>query len=161
MKTWTQAFKDSIVPAAVADAATLATVALCGRRDSGSAIAPVNASSHVIWGERAAAVERATLRHTLPGVLINAGAGLWWALVFEKLFGAMADRHGAAAAATGGAATAALAYAVDYHLVPRRLTPGWEHRMSGRSVATSLAAMGAGLAVGAVLSRRRRRPRRH
>jgi hypothetical protein len=155
MKSWQQALKDSVVTGAVADLAVGAAIAVFGRRDSGSAIAPVNASSHALWGDEAAHVEQITLRHTLPGLLINAGAGIWWALVFQKLFGAASDRHGLPAAVAGGAATAALSYIVDYHLVPRRLTPGWELRISRRSLFMSLGAMGAGLAAGALLAARR------
>lgn len=146
--------KDSVITGSVAAAAAGAAVAWRGQRDSGSAMAPINATSHVIWGEEAAATDGFTWRHTLPGILINAGAGIWWGLIFQKLFGARADQHGFAAAAVGGAATAALAYTVDYHLVPKRLTPGWEMRISPPSLFMSLCAMGAGLAIGAALSRR-------
>ncbi len=117
-------------------------------------MAPINATSHVLWGDEAADVEHATLPHTLPGVLINAGAGMWWALVLQMLFGEAVDRRGLPTAMLAGAATAALAYVVDYHLVPKRLMPGWELRMTRRSLYASLGAMGAGLALGALLSRR-------
>lgn len=154
MKSWQQALKDGIVPGIVADVATMAVVAWLGRRDSGSAIAPINASSHALRGEEAADVERPTLRETLPGLVINAGAGLWWSAVFEKLFGEQTDRNGLPAALAGGATTAALAYLLDYRTLPKRLTPGWEERISGRSLFTALAVMGAGIAIGALLARR-------
>jgi hypothetical protein len=35
----------------------------------------------------------------------------------------------------GGAGVSALAYVTDYHVVPKRLTPGWEERVSNRSLA--------------------------
>jgi hypothetical protein len=154
MKNWQQAMRDSKVPGALAGAASLAAVAIRGRRDSGSALAPVNASSHVFWGEEAGRVEAVTARHTLPGLLINTGAGFFWALVFQKLFGAAADRRGAPIALAGGAATAALAYTLDYKLLPRRLSPGWEQRISGRSLLLSLGAMGLAIGLGSILSRR-------
>jgi hypothetical protein len=154
MKSWQQAMKDSVVTGSVAAAAASAVVAWRGRHDSNSAIAPINATSHVVWGDEAAEVDHFTWQHTLPGIFINAGAGIWWGLVFQKLFGTRADQHGFAAATMGGAATAALAYAVDYHLVPKRLTPGWEMRISPPSLFMGLCAMGAGLAIGAALSRK-------
>src|SRR5690606_41012256 len=89
--------------------------------------------------------------YSLPGLVINAGAGLWWAAVFQKLFGEQADRRGPMVALAGGLATAGLAYVVDYKLVPKRLTPGWELRISDKSLYMSLAAMGLGLGVGAIL----------
>lgn len=154
MKSWQQAMRDSTVPGTLAGAVSLAAVAVQGRRDSGSALAPINASSHVIWGEEAAQVETITARHTLPGLMINIGAGFFWAFTFQKLFGASADRRGTATALAGGAATAALAYTLDYKLLPRRLSPGWEQRISKRSLLMSLGAMGLAIGIGSALSRR-------
>lgn len=151
---WAQQSRYSLIPGSLAALAVFAAIALSGRRDSGSAIAPINATSHVIWGDRAAAMERPTLRHTLPGILINLGSSMWWALVFRKLFGKSVDRRGAGAAIAGGVATAGLAYCVDYHLMPKRLTPGWEMRISNRSLLMSMAAMGLGLGLGAIIARR-------
>ena len=157
-KTFKQILKDSALPGAVATATTLAAVAARGRQETGSAIAPINASSHALWGEQAAEVERITLRHTLPGLLANVAGAFWWALVFETLFGTLvrtpSGRRSAVRAAAGSAATAGLAYAVDYHILPRRLTPGWEHRVSNRALAVGLGAMAAGLCIGALLERR-------
>lgn len=42
---------------------------------------------------------------------------------------------------------AALAYLVDYHLVPKRLTPGWEERVSDRSLAAIFGAMAVSLPI--------------
>lgn len=154
MKSWNAAMKDSLITGAAASLAAGAAVAWRGREDTGSALAPINATSHILWGDAAGQVEQPTWQQTLPGVLINAGAGVWWALVMQKLFGSAVDKRGLPAAVAGGAATAALAYVVDYHLVPQRLTPGWEQRITRRSLFIGLAAMGAGLAAGALLARR-------
>lgn len=59
------------------------------------------------------------------------------------------------AALLGGAATAALAYLTDYHVVPRRLTPGVEKRLTGRSLFLVFGALAVGLSAGAWLRRRR------
>jgi hypothetical protein len=155
MKDWGQALKDSMITGAAAALASSAAVAWRGRQDSGSPLAPINATSHVFWGDEAGEVEQATWRHTLPGLLINAGAGVWWALVLQKLYGEEIDKRGLPAAVLGATATAALAYAVDYHLVPKRLTPGWELRITRRSLFLGLGAMAVGLAAGALLSRGR------
>ncbi|QKT03842.1 hypothetical protein HUS23_08420 [Ectothiorhodospiraceae bacterium 2226] len=156
MKPWRQSMRDAAAPTALATVTTLLTVALRGRHDSGSALAPINATSHVLWGPRAAASGRVTVNHTLPGLLINAGATGFWALVMERLFGARLDARGKAAAPVAAAATAALAYLTDYHLVPRRLTPGWEHRISHRSLALAFGALALGLGAGAALARAQR-----
>lgn len=156
MKSTQQALKDSIIPALTAGLAVMATVAARGRKDSHSSLAPINSTSHVLWGAEAGQVDGFSARHSLPGLVINAGAGLWWAAVFQKLFGEQADRRGPMVALAGGLATAGLAYVVDYKLVPKRLTPGWELRISDKSLYMSLAAMGLGLGVGAILARRYR-----
>ncbi len=157
MKSWQQAARDSLVPGVIAGLATCATVAARGLRDSGSAMAPINASGHVVWGDRAAMVEGVSPVHTPPALAINMGAATWWAFVFQKLFGATVNRHGWPAALLGGAATSGIAYCTDYHVLPRRLTPGWEKRISDRSLGISLGVMAAGIAVGAMLVRRRGR----
>lgn len=149
MKSWQQSLKDSVLTGSIAAAAACAVVAWRGQRDSGSAIAPLNATSHMIWGNDAAKVEGFSWQHTVPGLLFNAGAGIWWGFIYHKLFGEQSDRHGLPAALVGGATTAALAYLVDYHLLPQRLSPGWELRISPGSMLLSLGALAAGLAVGA------------
>ena len=45
------------------------------------------------------------------------------------------------------------AYAVDFHFTPQRLTPGFEHRLSKRSLLTVYAAFALGLAATALLDR--------
>jgi hypothetical protein len=50
-------------------------------------------------------------------------------------------------------AVAAVAYFVDYRLTPRRLMPGYERRISGRSLLAVYASLAAGLALGGALLR--------
>jgi hypothetical protein len=130
----------------LAGLATIAAIALCGRREARSAVAPINATSHVLWGDEAGAADGVDLEHTVPGVIINTAAGMFWAFVHELALERFKPRTRATAAASG-AAVAALAYVVDYHLIPRRLTPGWELRLSRRSVALGFVALGVSLSV--------------
>lgn len=139
----------------LAGLATTAALALLGARQAGSAAAPINATSHVLWGDEAGTANAVDLKHTLPGLLINTGAGVFWELVRELLSDRLPRRNRAAAVATG-AAVAGLAYVVDYHLIPRRLTPGWELRLPRRSVALGFVALGAALAVAGFVHATRR-----
>jgi hypothetical protein len=66
--------------------ATLAVAAVRGRVDSGSAVAPINATSHVVFGPAAGDVDGLDLKHTLLGVVINAGASVFWAGIYQPLF---------------------------------------------------------------------------
>jgi hypothetical protein len=127
--------------------ATLAAAAVRGRVDSGSAVAPINATSHIVLGPAAGDVDGLDLKHTLLGVVINAGASVFWASIYQPLFDRAGQRGGMGISVLGGAAVAALAYLVDYRLMPKRLTPGWECRVSGRSLAMIFCAMAASLPV--------------
>lgn len=125
----------ALVTGSIACVATLAAAAMCGARTSRGPIAPINATSHIVWGREAATALDADVNHTLPALALNEGACVFWAALYEKAFGRAADRGDAATALLGGGAVAALAYLVDYHLVAKRLTPGWELQLSGRSLA--------------------------
>jgi hypothetical protein len=48
---------------------------------------------------------------------------------------------------------------VDYHVVPKRLTPGYEHRISSGALLATYGALAAGLALGALLLGEQRRGR--
>ena len=137
----------------LAGLATTATLAVLGARKGGSAVAPINATSHVLWGDEVGKADAIDVKHTLPGLLIKGGAGVFWALMHELLSERLPRRDRTAAIATG-AAVAGIAYVVDYHLIPRRLTPGWELRLPRGSVALGFVALGAALAAAAMMRTR-------
>jgi hypothetical protein len=138
---------------AIAGAATTAVVAACGAAEQGEAIAPVNAVSHIAWGDEAARQTGISTKYTLTGLVLNAAAVTSWAVIYHALFGGR--KITPVAAATGAVATSALAYVTDYHVVPERLTPGFEKRLSNRSLALTYGVLAAGLMVGGLLARRR------
>ncbi len=144
----------SLMDGSLAGLVATAALAFLGKREAGSAAAPINATSHVLYGDEAGTVDGVDLKHTVPGLVINTGAGIFWAFVRELLMSRTA-RPTRAKAAAAGAATAALAHAIDYRAIPRRLTPGWELRVSNKSVVLGFVALGVGLAAGGFLARRR------
>lgn len=152
---WPAAARSATRSGAIAAGATALCAALGGKRDSGNAIAPINATSHIVWGESAGAVGNVDVRHTVPGTVLHAGACVFWATFYEKLFGRAADRGDVATALLGGAAVAAAAYVTDYHVVPKRLTPGWEARLSPRSLAAVYTVLALSLPLRGLLRRRR------
>jgi hypothetical protein len=81
---------------------------------------------------------------------INTGAALFWGSIGAYVISRLRPA-GPGGRLLAGASTAALAGLVDYGLVPRRLTPGWERVLPATDVAIALAAMGAGIAAGAIL----------
>lgn len=117
-----------------ATAATTAAVAICGHAEEGNVVAPLNAVSHILWGDKAAWQDDISVRYTLTGVALNTAAVTSWSAVYELAFGQVARRGHIAPAVLGGIAVAGLAYVTDYYIVPKRLTPGFEKRLSSPSM---------------------------
>lgn len=155
MKTWREATQDALITGGAAGAASLAMLAARGAADNHSAAAPINAASHMVWGDEALQADRPTARHTLTGAALHAASAVFWAALQGKLLGAPSNR-GLAANARNAALTTGLAALVDFKLVPQRFTPGFEHRLSTRSLVLVYGALAVGLAVGSELAGRRR-----
>jgi hypothetical protein len=143
---WSRTLQRAAVSGTVASFVSTLALAALGRRETGAPLAPINAVSHWYWGREAARQDGASLKYTLPGYLTHHGAAVFWAVAFERLFGRASERNPATALATG-AAVAALAAAVDYTITPKRLTPGYEERLSVPALALVYAAFGVGLAL--------------
>lgn len=140
--------------------ATAAVASLAGKRENGSYAAPLNATSHIIWGDEAAKQDLASVKYTLTGFLLNHGSAIFWASFYEKLAAGRGDgrREGRVSSLGAanppqvisplcrGAAVAAAAYVIDYHAIPKRFTPGFEKRLSGKSMAVIFFTLAAGLA---------------
>jgi hypothetical protein len=150
MRTWKDAVRASAYTGTFASVATTAAAAAFGKAELGRAVAPLNAVSHVLWGDQAARRNALSGKYTATGAAINHAGSMFWALVYEKLFGHARTVPGVL---LGSAAVAALAYVTDYHLVPKRLTPGYELRLPKRSLTGVYGALALGLSVGALLRR--------
>lgn len=144
-----------IIPGLLAGALFSAAAAASGRREAGSAAAALNAPGHFYRGEAALHDRRISLRHTVPGVAVNTGAGLFWAGLMRMLLPRAGRRPGGALLA--GAAVSSLAWVVDYHLIPRRLSPGVQEVVSAKSLGGIHALFALGLGLGAWLAAGRRR----
>jgi hypothetical protein len=140
--------------------ATAAVASLAGKRENGSYAAPLNATSHIIWGDKAAKQDQTSLKYTLTGFLLNHGSAIFWASFYEKMAaGRGSGRREGRVSSPGAAnlpqvmsplcraaAVAAAAYVIDYHAIPKRFTPGFEKRLSGKSMAAIFFTLAAGLA---------------
>ncbi len=105
-------------------------MALLSKRDTGRPAAAVNAISHIVWGDDAAKHDDVDVKHTAVGAWLNAGAMLSWAVVGELL----PRPRSLLGAARNGVLLSGLAYVTDYYVVPRRLNPGFEQRLSKQSL---------------------------
>lgn len=137
-----------------ASAATTAVVSACGALEERNAVAPLNAVSHILYGDSAARQDDLSLKHTGVGLALNTLAITSWAAVYEAAFGARARSGSNRAAILGGIATSALAYVTDYYVVPRRLTPGFEKRLSPLSMFAVYATLAASLPIASILGRK-------
>lgn len=134
------------------------TAALAGlaRAEGRHPLRPFNAPSQWLHGRGAGRMTRADLSHTGLGFLTNHGASILWALPLQFLLSRLGLRS-APAVLGGSALVSALAALVDYGILPRRLSPGWEEALPKRSVAAAFGALAIGLAAGALLTRSLRR----
>ncbi|MCW5659626.1 MAG: hypothetical protein KIT60_18150 [Burkholderiaceae bacterium] len=137
-------------------AALLSNAALLwrGRAETGHAAAPVNAISHWFWPREALRRDRPSLQYTATGVALHYGSSLLWSTVYAALRARRRQTTPLNAAADAAAVTA-VAAAVDLALVPERVTPGFEHRLSRPSLVLVYASFAVGLAFGGLLSLRR------
>ncbi len=157
----------ALISGSIGGIATALAASLAGKREEDSYAGPLNATSHIIWGNKAAHKDDASLKYTVTGFLLNHAATIFWALFYEKWFG----RRGVLSAPTrgdaamprspgksiqrpilGAAAVTAGAYLIDYYLIPERFTPGFEKRLSGKSLATIFGVMAVGLAARDLIS---------
>lgn len=140
--------RDLFIRTQVVGATTSGAVALCGQIEDGDAVSPLNAISHIAFGDDAYDQREASLKYTATGVALNQVAVGSWVLLYELLFGRARRRGDLRTALIGGSFVAALAYLVDYHAVPERLKPGFERHLMPKSLLFIYATLALALSVG-------------
>jgi hypothetical protein len=154
MSTWKQALGEGAVTGSIAAVLSASWLAWAGHR-RGTPAAPVNAVSHWFFGDRSLRQDEPSLRYTLAGYVTHHVASVFWGVLHAKLWAAR-QRHKAPAPAVAGAvAASAVACFVDYQLTPKRLTPGYEHRLDKPELAGVYACFALGLLAGTLLLRKR------
>lgn len=150
-----------LVEGALAGLLSTAVLAWRGRREEGTAAGALNAPSHWVWGREALRNDDVDLRHTLVGQGVHWASGLLWAGVYGWMQNRR--RRPTLANAVGDAAlVTAVAALVDLKLTPERFTPGFERRLTPRSLWMVYGSFGLGLAAAGLgaLRQRQRRARR-
>ena len=153
MKKWKLVLSQGLLAGSLASLISTAVLALAGRRESGSAAAPLNAVSHWYWGDEAFHPQEADLAHTAAGYLTHHVAATFWATLYAALASDRPALRTTPGAVLGAAATSATACLVDFKLTPHRFTPGYEHRLSREALLAVHAALAIGLAAGALALR--------
>jgi len=155
-RPWRAAFIRALCSGTSASLCSTALVSWLGRRRSGHVPAGTNATSQWLWGSKAHRRDRWSLRYTLTGFVIHHCSSLFWACGFERAKGARATTPGRVLALA--AATTAVAYLVDYKVVPQRLSPGFDQRLRRSDLFCVYVGFGLGLALPWLLARRDARP---
>ena len=128
MTTWKEALREGAVAGSIASILSGAYLAWRGWK-RGETAAPVNAVSHWFFGDRALREDEPSLLFTLTGYLTHHGASIFWGVLHAKFWGAKPAHNAPLPAVVGAAGASAVACFVDYQLTPKRLTPGFEHRL--------------------------------
>lgn len=149
---WVRAGRQALISGTLASALSTAVLALFGKATMNKPLAPTNATSHWMWGDRAYDQHDPSLQHTAVGYATHHASAVMWATFFERWLnysGALRP----AEIVRDAAAMTAIASFVDYQLTPPRLRPGFETHLSRGALVGVFAAFGAGLALGAILNR--------
>ncbi|PTR17212.1 hypothetical protein C8R31_101371 [Nitrosospira sp. Nsp2] len=116
-----------------------------GKSELNRSAAPVNGPSQWVWGRHAPFKNSFSLKYTVLGYAIHHAASVFWAILHEKLQEGFKAKNCTAVIAPALAATAA-AYVVDFYVAPKRLSPGFEHRLSKRALFIVYGSFALGLA---------------
>ena len=143
----------ALVSGSITSLVSTAGLVLLAEAEGKAPLQPLNATSHWLNGDGAAARRTADVRHSAVGYATHHASCLFWAVPFAAW---QATRP----ARTGGellrdaVLMAAVAAAVDYGATPKRFTPGWELVLSKTAMAAAYGALAIGFVAGTMASRR-------
>ena len=155
MSRWTEALREGLLAGTAGSILSTLALAALGQRETGSLAAPINATSHWLWGEESLHEDAPTWKHTLTGALTQHAASVMWAALYAAVYGHRREAKRWPQAIAGGIGTSAVAYVVDYTITPKRFTPGYEHRLDGKGMLAVYGALALGFAIGAMALRSR------
>lgn len=154
MSTWKEALREGTVSGSLASLLSAAYLAYAGHK-RGHPAAPVNAVSHWFFGDRPLREDDPSLLYTATGYATHHAAAVFWGVLHAKAWGTRPEAKKPLAAAAGAVAAAGVACFVDYKLTPKRLTPGFEHRLARPEMTTVYAFFALGLMAGSLLMKKR------
>lgn len=150
---WHNTLRTILISGSVASIASAISLSLLGKSELNRFAAPLNGPSQWIWGRHAPYVNRLSFRYTFVGYTIHHAASIFWAIGYEGLRRRLPPPETTSAVLAPAVVTAVAAYTIDFYLIPKRLTPGFENRLSKRSLLLVYGAFALGLAAPALLAR--------
>jgi hypothetical protein len=152
-RTWGKTFRKALVSGAVASVLSTISLAILGRSELDRTAAPVNGPSQWIWGRHAPFNNRFSWQYTVVGYAIHHIASVFWAILHEKHQEQWDSAGSSRALILPAVVSTAAAYVVDYYVVPKRLSPGFEQRLSKGALIIVYGTFALGLAGGALINR--------
>jgi hypothetical protein len=146
--------RSALVTGTVASVVCAGALALLAKTEKKSALQPVNATSHWLNGAQAADRNSADAAHTLVGYATHHASAVFWALPFQAWLNIRPPRS-TLELVRDATIMSGIAAAVDYRVVPRRFTPGWELALSKASLFAAYAALAIGLFAGARIAEKK------
>jgi len=153
------ALQRALISGAASSIVSTVALALTGKKETGSAFGPTNAVSHYVHGNKASRRHGFSLRYTVPGYLIHHASATFWGFIFENTLGKTLDKKSPVTTLVAATATSAMAAFTDYQLTPKRLQPGYERKLSKKSLTVVYGGVALGLALGALLARKGEPPK--
>lgn len=146
-----QLLVSTLVTGTVASIVSTAALAAMSKAEGKRAVQPTNSTSHWLHGENAGSVEEMDMPHTGTGLATHHASAVFWALPFEAWLASHPPRSNIELM-RNASVMAVVAAIVDYGIVPKRLTPGWELTLSQKSIIGAFASLAVGLTAGALVS---------
>lgn len=146
----TQSVSHGLKTGIVLAAATNAVIMLASDKENGAPWAAVNAIAHIVDGDDKEQPTEYAPRESPLGIAINGTAMAAWGVLYE---GALLVTKTKSSPFTALFAAVA-AYVIDYKIVPKRLAPGIETRLSQQSLLFSYGAMALAFALSPLWNRK-------
>jgi hypothetical protein len=152
MKTrkWTPALLRALRTGSWASVASTAVLLVCGKGALNDSARPINGPSQWVQGRHAPHMPGASVKYTAVGYAIHHAMSVFWATLFERF---RPPRPSASTAFVAASVTATAAFVADFHVVPKRLSPGFETELPRSCVIASYIAFAAALACAALTNR--------
>jgi hypothetical protein len=151
------AARRALFSGASASISSAIALSICSSVDEGSYAGGLNGPSQWLWGEAEAYTRKASVRHTAVGYGIHHLTSVFWATLYERMFGEPAARKTPLRRLAEAMVSSTGAYLVDYHLTPRRLRPGFEKHVRTPSMFVVYGAFALGLAAASIIRDRKLR----
>jgi hypothetical protein len=142
----------TLVTGTVASVISTAALAALAKVEGQRPMKPANSTSHWLHGDSAGSFDGVDVEHTGLGLATHHASAMFWALPFEAWLAFRSPRS-SIELLRDATVVSAMAAIVDYGIVPKRLTPGWELSLSKKSMTGAFASLAIGLAAGALVSR--------